>query len=170
MNMKCVRIWYVIPIQYYTSFIEGVPAWIMYQHCFQCASYKTTVHWILTCVDSNAPRCRMWGADQTVLPRLTRLYYCGWPDCITAADHTVLLRYPPVNSMYSKMCASGRNSFRCSGVVSLTAQLLYSWERSRTILWTGDVVGPTAGLNSLDMPQIYCLLPSHCADYYDPFP
>ena len=149
MNMKCVRIWHVVPIQYYTSFAEGVPTWIMYQHCFQCASYKTTVYWILTCVDSDAPQSRMWGADQTVL-----------------------LQYPPVNSIYSKMCVCvcGRNSTRYSGVVSLTAQLLYPWERSLTIPWTWGVVGPTAGLNSSDMPKIYCLLPGRCADYCDPFP
>jgi hypothetical protein len=53
----------------------------IYQHFIHCASYKATVYWVLTCVDSNASLCHMWGAGQTVL-----------------------LQYPAVNGLYSKMC------------------------------------------------------------------
>jgi hypothetical protein len=122
----------------------------IYQYCFRCASYTATVH-ILTCADSNAPLYHMLGADQTVLQQQLT---ARTAKCVRVA--TVLKTVNP--------------STRWVGVVSFTSQLLYSWKRALTILWTGSMVGLTAGLNSLDIPQMYCLLPSHCVDYYDRFP
>ena len=92
---------------------------------------------------------------------LAKLYYCSTrllTACTAKCVHvaTILKTVNP--------------STRWAGVVSVIAQLLYSWERALTVLSTGGVVGPTAGLDSLDIPQMYCSLPSHCVYYYDLFP